>query len=296
MELAALAEKLKKSPPKRVAVAAAHGGETLKAVAEAHKLGIAFPVLCGDIEKIDEIARGQNLDISPFEIIETDSDTQSAAVAVSLVKSGRADILMKGHLHTADLMRAVLNRENGLRAGGTLSHVAVMYSPGQNKTWILTDGAMVMYPDLEKKAQLIRNAVAAANSLGIENPKVAPIAGVETVNPNMQATLDAAALCEMNMRGQIQNCVVDGPLAFDLAVSPDAAKRKGVSSPAAGCADILLFHNIEAGNSTGKAMTHIGGCVMGGVIMGALAPVALVSRSDSFVSKLYSIAVAAAVK
>lgn len=295
MELSALIEKLKQSPPKRVAVAAAHDDVVLKAVAEAYKLGIVTPVLCGDIEKIDGIARMNNIDISAFEIIETDNDLQTAAISVSLVREQKADMLMKGLLQTSDLLRAVLNKETGLRGGGILSHVAVMRSDAMDRTWLATDGAMVMYPDLKTKVQLIKNAVIVAKALGVETPKVAPLAAVEVVNPEMQATLDAAALAEMNRRGQIKGCIVDGPLAFDLAVSAEAAKHKGVSSPAAGCADILLFHNIEAANSTVKAMTNIGGCIFGGVIMGAAAPIVLTSRSDSDTSKLYSIAIAAAI-
>ncbi len=295
MELNSLVQKLKTGEPKRIAVAAAQDDVVLKAVVEAYKLGIAVPILCGDIEKIDSIARMNNLDISAFEIIETDSDLQSAAIAVSLVKSGRADMLMKGLLQTADLLRAVLDKEKGLRTGGILSHVAVVHSDRMDRTWFVTDGAMVMYPDLKTKQQLINNAVVVAKGLGIETPKVAPICAVETVNPDMQATLDAAALHSMNERGQIKDCIVDGPCAFDIAVSAEAAKHKKVTSPAAGCADILLFHNIEAANSTVKAMTNIGECLFGGVIIGAAAPIVLTSRSDSDASKLYSIAIAASI-
>lgn len=295
MELSILTEQLRQNPPKRIAVAAAEDEAVLKAVAEAYRLGIAAPVLCGDIDKIDGIARLNNIDISAFEIIEADNDLQSAAIAVSLVRSGRADMLMKGLLQTADLLRAVLDEEKGLRTGNILSHVSACHDEKTNKTWFLTDGAMVMYPNLKTKAQLINNAVAAVRALGVETPKVAAIAAFELVNPEMPATLDAAALTVMNTRGQIKNCIVDGPLAFDLAVSPEAAKHKGISSPAAGCADILLFHNIEAANAAIKAMTNLGGCVFGGVVMGASAPIVLTSRSHSHTSKLYSIAMAASI-
>lgn len=295
MELSILTEKLRQNPPKKIAVAAAEDEAVLKAVAEAYRLGMAMPVLCGDIDKIDGIARLNNIDISAFEIIETDNDLQSAAIAVSLVRSGRADMLMKGLLQTADLLRAVLDEEKGLRTGNILSHVSACHDEKINKTWFLTDGAMVMYPDLKTKARLIDNAVTAVRALGVETPKVAAIAAFELVNPEMPATLDAAALTVMNARGQIKNCIVDGPLAFDLAVSPEAAKHKGISSPAAGCADILLFHNIEAANAAIKAMTNLGGCVFGGVVMGASAPIVLTSRSHSHMSKLYSIAMAATI-
>lgn len=295
MEFSILTERLKQQPPKRIAVAAAEDEAVLKAVSEAYSLGIAVPVLCGDIEKIDAIARRNNIDISAFEIIETDSNLQSAAIAVSLVKTGRADMLMKGLLQTADLLRAVLDKEKGLRTGNVLSHVTACHDEKSRRTWYITDGAMVMYPDLKSKAQLIDNAVTAARALGVDCPKVAVIAALELVNPDMPATLDAAVLTVMNARGQIKNCIVDGPLAFDLAVSADAAKRKGVASAAAGCADILLFHSIEAANSAVKAMTNIGGCLFGGVVMGAAAPIVLTSRSDSHTSKLYSIAIAASI-
>lgn len=288
-----LIEKLKKNPPKRMAVAAAADKVVLKAVSDAYKLGIAIPVLCGDPNEINAIAKEENIDISAFEIRETSGDIQAAAGAVSIIRAGRAEMLMKGLLHTSDLLRMVLNKENGLRTGGTLSHVAALNDENTGRTILMTDVAMVPYPDLKTKVELIKNAVIVAKSLGMDMPKVAPLAAVEVVNPDMQATLDAAALAMMNTRGQIKDCIVDGPLAFDLAVSPESAQHKGVSSPAAGCADILLFHNIEAGNSTYKAMTNMGGYLMGGVVMGASVPVVLTSRADSEQSKLYSIAIAA---
>jgi phosphate butyryltransferase len=295
MELNALIAKLKEKPPKRVAVAAAEDDVVLMAVAEAAKLGIAVPVLCGNAGKIKALAAETGVDISGFELVKTENDQQSAAAAVTLVRDGKADMLMKGLLQTADLLRAVLNKENGLRGGGILSHVAAIHSEAMGRTWIVTDGGMVMYPDLKTKAQLIESAVKVARGLGVEMPKVAVLAAVETINPEMPATLDAAALTAMNRRGQIKNCVVDGPLAFDLAVSPEAVKHKKVDSPVAGQADILLFPNIEAGNAVVKAMTNIGGCIFGGVVMGASAPVVMTSRSDSDISKLYSIAIAASV-
>ena len=290
-----LLEKMRAGAPKRIAVAAAHDDAVLKAVTAAYKAGIIVPILCGDIERIDMLARLHNLDISPFEIIETDSDAQAASIAVSLVKSGRASLLMKGILQTADLLRAVLDKENGLRTGGILSHTAVVYSPDRDRTWFLTDGAMVIYPDLATKRQLIDNAVKAVKRLGVETPNVAALAAVELVNPDMPATVDAALLTVMNRRGQISGCVVDGPLAMDLALSEEAARHKNTESPVAGKADILLFPNIEAANAAAKALTGIGGCVMGGVVMGATAPIVLNSRSDPDDAKLYSIAIACSV-
>lgn len=294
-DYAALAAKIRRDKPHRIAVAAAGDAPVLQAVTDAYKEGIALPVLCGDIERIDAEARRHNLDISPFEIIETDSDQQAISIAVSLVRQGRADMLMKGLIQTGDLLRAVLDKENGLRAGGVLSHVAVLDCPTLGRTVLLTDSAIVTAPDLKIKAQLIRNAVAVAHALGEPEPAVAPLAALELVNPDMPATLDAAALRVMNERGQITGCVVDGPLALDGALSAEAAGHKGLRSPAAGRADILLTHNIEAGNSVMKTFTVVAGALMGGIVMGAAAPIVLTSRSDSRESKLYAIAVACAV-
>ena len=210
-------------------------------------------------------------------------------MAVSLVRNGRADILMKGLIHTADILRAVLNRETGIRGDGILSHVAVLYSQNYNRTLFMTDIAMVMYPDLETKVKLIHNAVNFARHMGVDVPRVAPLCAVETLNPAMQATVDADALQKMNECGEIQNCIVSGPIAFDISVSRSAADKKGVTGPIRGDADILLFHNIEAGNNTIKAMVQFGDWVFGGLVMGARAPIVLNSRSDSDLSKLYSI-------
>lgn len=278
-----------------VAVAAAEDDAVLQAVCAAHERGIATPILCGDRAKIEAIAAAEALDISTFEIRAAANPLESARAAVALVRQGHADMLMKGRLQTADLLRAVLDRETGLRGQGILSHVGILVSPVLNRRLLVTDGAMVPYPDLQQKAAILGNAVAAARRLGIERPMVAALAAVEVVNPQMQATVDAALLAAMNRRGQIADCLVDGPLALDLAISPEAARHKGIDSEVAGQADILLFPAIEAANSTVKAFTIGGGCLFGGVIVGAAAPIVLTSRSDSGQSKLYSIACAAAI-
>jgi len=287
----------KRIPPsrKKVAVAAAEDEVVLSTVCKAYEFGVAEPILCGDRVKIEALAKKYGLDISSFEVFHTTNGVESAELAVSLVKQRKADMLMKGLLQTADLLRAVLNKENGLRGGGVLSHVSVLHSPILDRMLLLTDAAMVTYPDLKIKAEMIRNAVIAAKGLDIENPKVAVLAAVETVNPEMQATLDAAGLTVMNRRGQIRDCVIDGPLAMDLALSEDAAKHKGVVSEVAGAADILLFNNIDAANSALKVFTVAGNCFFGGIVMGATAPIVLTSRSDTEQSKLYSIACAASV-
>lgn len=275
--------------PRTVALAAAEDVDALRAVCRARDMGFVSAILCGNENKIKELAATHQLDISNFEIIHCETDIDAARVAVSLVRDGRADILMKGLIHTADILRAVLNRETGIRGDGVLSHVAVLYSPSRERTLFLTDIAMIMYPDLETKVKLIHNAVQFARSMGVETPRVAPLCAVETLNPAMSATVDAAALHQMNARGEIQNCIVSGPIAFDIAVSASAADKKGIVGPINGDADILLFHNIEAGNNTIKAMVQFGDWIFGGLIMGACAPIVLNSRSDSDLSKLYSI-------
>ena len=297
-----------------IAVAAAGDEAVLKAVAEARERGIADAILCGDKGEIESIAENADIRLSDFEIFPADDSVAAARAAVSLVRGGKANMLMKGQVQTADLLRAVLDKESGLRgrpggSGGSggpsgtggmggpgdalLSHVAVVDSPILNRAIIITDGAMVPYPSLKNKVSIVENAVRAAKGLGVETPKVAPIAAVEVVNPDMPATLDAAALTVMNLRGQIRGCIIDGPLAMDLAISRDAARHKKIDSPVAGEADILLFHNIEAANSVAKTFTNAGKSIFAGIVMGASAPIVLTSRSDSDQSKLYSIACAA---
>ena len=271
-DIASLLSSMCPATPRRVALANAVDVHALRALSHAHSMGFITALLCGDENEIQDVARNNNIDISAFDIIHCPDEISAAQMAVSLVRSGRADILMKGLIHTADILRAVLNKETGIRGDGILSHVSVMYSPIYNRRFFLTDIAMVMYPDLEKKVGLINN--------------------VETLNPAMQATLDATELHEMNVRGEISGCVVSGPISFDLAVSPDAVRAKGYSGPVQGDADILLFDNIEAGNNTLKAMVQFGDWVFGGVILGARAPIIINSRSDSDLSKLFSIACA----
>lgn len=289
-----LLEMCRQTSPKRIAVIGAGDFHVLQALHTAYMKGIAQPILCGDIESIDSAARLHNIDISAFEIIETDTLEQAVSIAASLIRQGRADMIMKGLVQTGDLLRAVLDSKNGLRGDGIISHVAVVDSPVLDRTVLLTDCAIVTYPDLKTKIKLINNAVAVAKAIGFDKPLVAPVAAIEIVNPDMPATLDAAALTVMNQRGQIKDCIVDGPLALDCALSLEAATHKRLSSPAAGKADILLFHNIEAANSTCKSLATVGGGLMGGVVMGANVPLIITSRSDSPESKLLSILLACA--
>jgi phosphate butyryltransferase len=275
---------------KTIAVAAAHDKEVLESVTEAVRLGIVDVVLVGDKAKIISIAEEESLCIEDMEIIDEADVNRAAAKAVELVSVGKANYLMKGMMNTSDLLKAVLNKEVGLKKEELLSHVMVYDVPGYHKLLLLTDGGMVSYPELRDKVHIIKNAVKVAKALEIDNPKVAPICAVEVVNPSMQATVDASVLSQMNKRGQIKGCLIDGPLALDNAISREAAEHKGIISEVAGDADILLVPNIESGNFLGKSLTYFAKAENAGVIMGAKCPVVLVSRADSAKSKLYSIA------
>jgi phosphate butyryltransferase len=280
----------KSKEKKTLSVAAAHDKEVLSAVTEAVKLGIVDAILVGDEDKIKSIAEENGLSLDNIKIVDEKNILKAAAKAVEFVSNGQAHYIMKGLLGTADLLRAVLNKEAGLRGKGLLSHVMVYEVPTYHKLIFLTDGGMVPYPALEDKIGIINNAVKVAHKLELDMPKIAPICAVEVVNPGMQATLDASVLSQMNKRGQIKGCIIDGPLGLDNAISKIAAEHKGIVSDVAGDADILLVPNIESGNFLGKSMTYFANAQSAGVIMGAKCPVVLVSRADSAESKLYSIA------
>lgn len=288
-------KKVKSLETKTVAVAVAQDEPVLQAIMEAKKQGIANAILVGDEEKIKEVAASINMDVSQFEIVHEANAAKAALKAVSLVSSGKADMVMKGLVDTANFLRAVLNKEVGLRSGRLMSHVAVFEIAGIDRLIFLTDAAFNMYPDLKDKIDIINNSVKMAHAIGIECPKVAPICAVEVVNPNMPATLDAAMLSKMSDRGQIKGCIVDGPLALDNALSEEAAKHKKVTGPVAGKADIMVLPNIEAGNVMYKTLTYTSDSRNGGLLVGTAAPVILTSRSDSFETKMNSIALAALV-
>ncbi len=295
MNLKMLVEQATQYEEKTVAVAAAEDEEIIEAVAEAVKRKIAAFLLFGDKEKICTMLDMKENGLSKHEkikIISAPSKETSAEQAVKAVRLNEADVLMKGNVPTAVLLKAVLNKEIGLRTGHVLSHVAAFEIPDYNRLIFVTDAAMNIAPDLNQKVQIVKNAVNVARSLGIECPKVAPLAAVEVVNPDMQATLDAAVLTQMNARGQIQNCQIDGPLALDNAVSAFAAEHKGIVSEVAGQADILLVPTIEVGNVLYKSLIYFANAKVGAVIAGAKAPIVLTSRADSAESKLYSLAVA----
>lgn len=285
-------QKVKANGIKKVAVAVAQDEPVLEAIRDAQKNKIAEAILVGDKKKIEESAKSVGLDINNFEIIDEPDNSKAALKAVELVSTGHADMVMKGLVDTATFLRAVLDKEKGLRTGKVLSHVAVFDIPALERIILVTDAAMNIAPDLMTKKQIIENAVGIAKAIGIETPKVAPVCAVEVVNPDMQPTLDAAALSKMCDRGQIKGCIVDGPLAIDNAISEEAAKHKGIDSPVAGKADIILVPNIETGNVMYKTLTYTANAKNGGILAGAAAPVILTSRADSHESKLYSIALA----
>jgi len=285
--------KVKERPIKKVAVAVAQDEPVLEAIRDAMAEGIAQAVLVGDKEKIEEAAHKINMSLDGVEIIDEKDNSKACLTAVELVSSKKADMVMKGLVDTATFLRAVLNKEKGLRTGKVLSHVAVFDVPALKRIILLTDAAMNIAPDLVAKKQILENAVGIASAIGIEMPKVAPVCAVEVVNPDMQPTIDAAVLSKMNERGQIKGCIVDGPLAIDNALSMEAAKHKGIKSPVAGQADIILVPNIETGNVMYKTLVYTANAKNGGILAGAAAPVILTSRADSPESKLFSIALAA---
>jgi len=282
--------KAKDYGPKKMAVASAGAEDVLKAVEAARKEGLTESILVGDKKEIFRIANEMGIDLANYEIIDKSDKTKAARYAVELVRNKKVSILMKGMLGTARILRAILDKEIGLRTDRMLSHVYTLQIKGYNRLLTMTDGAMNISPDLKQKAQIIQNAIYYGHSMGIEKPRVAVVAALELVNPDMPATIDAACLAKMSERGQIIGGIVDGPLGFDNAISKEAANHKGIESPVSGEVDIVLVPNIESGNIFAKGLVYLAKAVPAGLLLGAKAPVVLVSRSDSAQSKLYSIA------
>jgi len=264
----------------------------LAAAVEAGRLGLIAPVLVGPVAKINDVAKSADVDVSKLEIVDATHSHDSATKAVALVRQGRGELLMKGSLHTDELLAAVVARETGLRSGRRISHVFIMDVPTYHKVLIVTDAAINIAPTLEDKVDICQNAIDLAISLGVETPKVAILAAVETVNSKMPATLDAAALCKMADRGQITGATLDGPLAFDNAISEEAAKTKGIRSAVAGDPDILLVPDLEAGNILAKQLTFLANADSAGLVLGARVPIILTSRADSVRSRIASCGVA----
>lgn len=283
-------EKAKEYGPKKMSVASAQAEDVLRAVEVARQEGLTESILVGDKKEIIQIAEKIGINLAHYEIIDQPDKTDTAKYAVELVRNKKASILMKGMMGTARILKAVLDKDIGLRTNRMLSHAYVLEIKGYDRIITITDGAMNIKPDLNQKAQIIQNAIYFCHALGIEKPKVAVLAAVELVNPDMPATIDAACLSKMSERGQIVGGIVDGPLAFDNAISKKAALHKGIESPVSGEVDILLAPDIEAANIFAKGLVYLAKAQPAGVLLGAKAPVVLVSRSDSAESKLYSIA------
>ncbi len=284
----------KSKETRRLAVAAADDKAVLEAVKAAYKQDIIVPVLVGNKENIKKICKKIDFDIKDIDIYNELDPSKSCIKAVSLIKENKADILMKGLVSTAPLLKAVLNKENGLRKGATLSHFAYIETPYYHKLIGITDAAMNIAPELMEKIDIINNSVDALHLLGIENPKVAVVGPLEVVNPKIESTTHAAILSIMNKRKQINGCIIDGPFAIDNAVSKEAAEHKGIISEVAGDADILLAPDLNSGNILYKTMMFLGGSTSAAVIVGAKVPIVLTSRADTDKSKMMSIALAAA--
>ena len=279
---------------KPIPTAVAHPCEAsaLSGAVEAADLGLIVPILIGPRDKIEATAQSAGIDIDGYEIVDTPHSHASAAKAVELLRETKAELLMKGSLHTDELIAAVVSREGGLRTGRRVSHVFVMDVPTYHKVLFITDGAINIAPTLEDKADICQNAIDLVIALGLKRPKVAILAAVETVTSKMPATIDAAALCKMAERGQITGAMLDGPLAFDNAISKQAANTKGIHSEVAGDPDILLAPDLEAGNILAKQLSFLANADSAGLVLGARVPIILTSRADSVRARIASCGVA----
>ncbi|MDR1741812.1 MAG: bifunctional enoyl-CoA hydratase/phosphate acetyltransferase [Synergistaceae bacterium] len=277
---------------KRLSVAMAEDAGLIKAIEDARRDGLVEATLVGDEAKVKACIAEAGANAADYTVIDEKNEAKCGLVAVAEVSSKRADIYMKGQLHTDNFLRGMLNKDVGLRSGKVISHCYFHHVEGYDRIIFIADAAFNPYPDLKQKADIIRNTAGFARALGVAVPKVACLAAVEVINPDMPCTLDAAALVQMNRRGQIKDCVVDGPFALDNAVSEESAKIKKIDSPVAGKADILLVPNIDAGNVLAKAVVYFSKNETAGLIVGAAAPVILTSRADSPRAKMLSIAAA----
>jgi phosphotransacetylase len=277
-----------------VVTAVAHPCEetALAGAVDAGTRGLITPILVGPADRIRAVAASAGIDISGLRLVDAPHSVAAAAAAVALVRSGEAELLMKGSLHTDELLGAVVARETGLRTGRRLSHAFIMDVPTYHKVLLVTDAAINIAPTLEDKADICQNAIDLAVTLGVERPKVAILAAVETINSRMPATIDAAALCKMADRKQIRSGLLDGPLAFDNAISKEAARTKGITSEVAGDPDILLAPDLEAGNILAKQLTFLANADSAGIVLGARVPIILTSRADSVRSRIASCGVA----
>lgn len=279
---------------KTVVVVAAHDEHTLEAVFKARENNIVDnPILVGKKDEIKTIINSLGENLEDEFIIDTKNDVESAEIAVKIIREGKASFIMKGLIQTKDLLKEVVNRDTGLRTGNVMSHIAINELPGYHKLIAVTDGGMMVYPDLENKKGILLNAVETFNNMGYENPKVAVLTAVETVNPKMIETVDANELKELNKSGEIKNCIVEGPISYDLTMSKESAKIKGFESPVVGDADILLVPNMTTGNILSKALIYSANAKMAGFIVGAKVPIVLTSRGSSSLEKYLSIVISA---
>jgi len=279
-------------PPTPTAVAHPCDAASLQGAVDAAKAGLIAPILVGPEARIKEIATKLGLDISEYRIIDAAHSEDSAAKAVAEVRAGRADALMKGSLHTDELMGAVVRRDTGLRTARRISHCFVMDVPMYEEALLITDAAINIVPTLKEKVHIVQNAIDLGHDLGVSEVRVAILSAMETVNPDVASTIEAAALCKMADRGQITGALLDGPLALDNAISPEAARIKNLHSPVAGRANVLVVPDLEAGNMLAKSLTFLAGADAAGIVLGARVPIILTSRADSLIARLASCAVA----
>lgn len=290
-----MAEMVKAHPvKKRLVLACAHDEHSLDAVNEAYKEGIVEPILVGKTDEIKAIIKEQGLDLGDAKIYDEQDDVEAAKTAVKLIRAGEGDFLMKGKMQTADLLKQVVNKETGLQVGKIMSHVGLFEVPNYHKVVVLTDGGMLLHPDLEQKVKIINNAVETLGNMGYKDPKVSVLCAAEKLNKKAPESVDAAELKEMNQKGEIKDCLIEGPISYDISLSKEIADFKGFESPVAGDVDIMVTPDMASGNFIGKSWTIQGGGRMAGMIVGAKVPVVLVSRGSGADEKFYSIVFAAA--
>jgi phosphate acetyltransferase len=285
----------KSLPPTPTAVAHPCDESSLQGAVDAAKLGLIAPILVGPRERISSLARKLGLDIGGLQIVDAAYSEDSAAKAVELVRHGKAEALMKGSLHTDELMGAVVRRETGLRTARRVTHCFVMDVPSYAETLIVTDAAVNIAPTLEDKMHIVQNAIDLGHALHFKEVRVAILSAMETVNPKVPSTIEAAALCKMADRGQITGGILDGPLALDNAISPESVKVKKIDSPVAGRANVLVVPDLEAGNMLAKSLSFLANADAAGIVLGARVPIILTSRADSVMTRLASCAVASLV-
>jgi phosphate acetyltransferase len=290
-----LLELAKTLPPVVTAVAHPCDESSLSGAVDAAKLGLIKPILVGPKQKIEAAAKAARLDISGYELVDAPHSNAAAAKAVELVRAGKAEALMKGSLHTDELMAEVVKKDTGLRTARRISHCFVMDVPSHPDALIISDAAVNIAPTLEAKVDIVQNAIDLAHALRAPEVRVAILSAMETVNPNVPSTVEAAALCKMADRGQITGAVLDGPLALDNAISPEAARIKKIVSPVAGRANVLIVPDLESGNMLAKSLSFLAGADSAGIVLGAKVPIILTSRADSSMARLASCAVAALV-